>query len=79
MRNFIDNQSLIQKLNLYERLQAHSGCVNTITWSDDDPRYILSGSDDQCLSITDAFSGLVSQNFQFNLGDKKQQQPVFEY
>ena len=33
--------------------------INTISWSDDDCNLILSGSDDQNLSITDAFSGQV--------------------
>ncbi|XP_056648569.1 DDB1- and CUL4-associated factor 6-like isoform X1 [Diorhabda sublineata] len=46
-----DDESLLQRLGLLKKLQIHHGCVNTICWNDTG-EYILSGSDDQCLVIT---------------------------
>lgn len=49
---------LVPRLGLSRRLDVHTGCVNTISWSEDH-HLILSGSDDQTLSIAHAFSGQV--------------------
>ncbi|XP_013421890.1 DDB1- and CUL4-associated factor 6-like [Lingula anatina] len=50
-----NNEDFVQKLKLDTKLTVHDGCVNTICWNDTG-QYILSGSDDQFLSITDPFS-----------------------
>lgn len=49
-----DSLDYVQRLDLYSQLKVHKGCVNTITWNDRG-QYILSGSDDQSLVITDPF------------------------
>ncbi|KAK3608451.1 hypothetical protein CHS0354_035454 [Potamilus streckersoni] len=50
------NVDFIQKLKLEKKLEVHNGCVNTICWNDQG-HYILSGSDDQHLVVTNPFSG----------------------
>uniref|UniRef100_A0A1L8DT20 Putative cul4-ring ubiquitin ligase complex n=1 Tax=Nyssomyia neivai TaxID=330878 RepID=A0A1L8DT20_9DIPT len=50
-----DSKAFVQNLSLYRRLQAHRGCVNTVTWNDRG-NYILSGSDDQTLVVTNPFT-----------------------
>ncbi|KAK6170174.1 hypothetical protein SNE40_018634 [Patella caerulea] len=47
--------SFVQRLKLDKKLEVHAGCVNTICWSDSG-EYILSGSDDQNLAITNPFT-----------------------
>ncbi len=54
-----DDSDLIERLSLSSKLDVHGGCVNTICWSEENPNLILGGSDDQKLSITDAFTGNV--------------------
>jgi nuclear receptor interaction protein len=52
----LKNSSLItRRLNLDYTLNVHRGCVNTIWWNDHGTT-ILSGSDDQNLIVTDAFT-----------------------
>ncbi|CAH0547483.1 unnamed protein product [Brassicogethes aeneus] len=46
-----DDESFVQRLGLLKRLPIHQGCVNTICWNDSG-EYLLSGSDDQNLVIT---------------------------
>lgn len=50
------NLDFIQRLKLERKLEVHNGCVNTICWNDSG-QYILSGSDDQYLVITNPFDG----------------------
>ncbi|CAI9729365.1 DDB1CUL46-likeassociated and CUL4-associated factor 6-like [Octopus vulgaris] len=50
------NLEFIQRLKLERKLEFHSGCVNTICWNDTG-QYILSGSDDQYLVVTNPFDG----------------------
>ncbi|XP_064594963.1 DDB1- and CUL4-associated factor 6-like [Liolophura sinensis] len=50
------NVSFVQRLILYRNLDVHSGCVNTICWSDSGSS-ILSGADDQQLVITCPYTG----------------------
>lgn len=52
-----NSNELVLRLGLDNKLQVHNGCINTISWSDDDCNLIVSGSDDLNISITDAFSG----------------------
>ncbi|KAG0423058.1 hypothetical protein HPB47_001151, partial [Ixodes persulcatus] len=47
------SRSFVQKLRLEVKLPVHNGCVNTICWNEAGT-YILSGSDDQHLCITNA-------------------------
>ncbi|XP_075675839.1 DDB1- and CUL4-associated factor 6-like isoform X1 [Dermatophagoides pteronyssinus] len=51
-----NSKYLLQRFRCLHSLNAHNGCVNTISWNSTG-RYILSGSDDLHLSITDAFTG----------------------
>lgn len=48
----------MQKLRLEVKLPVHSGCVNTICWNEAGT-HILSGSDDQHLCITNAYTYVV--------------------
>ena len=57
---FKDDPNLIERLSLSSKLEVHNGCVNTICWSEENPNFILGGSDDQKLTITDAFTGHVT-------------------
>jgi len=52
---FADNKSMLQRMKLYQTVNVHKGCVNTISWNDKGT-YILSGSDDLRLKITDPFA-----------------------
>lgn len=60
--NFVDNLDLVQRLGLMERLPVHEGCVNTLSWNSTG-QYILSGSDDQHLVITNAFNYKVMERY----------------
>ena len=55
----VDNKEIIRKLELSNKLDAHTGCVNTISWNHSGDLG-LSGSDDQCLAITDPYTNVVS-------------------
>lgn len=50
-----NNLYLLQRMCLEKKLNVHSGCVNTICWNSTG-QYLLSGSDDLHLCITDAFT-----------------------
>lgn len=52
--NLRNNNHLIKRFSLGNKLEIHKGCVNTISWSEDGI-HILSGSDDKFLKITNAF------------------------
>ncbi|XP_045462964.1 DDB1- and CUL4-associated factor 6-like isoform X1 [Harmonia axyridis] len=49
--NLKDDENFLQRLDILKNLQVHQGCVNTICWNSTG-EYILSGSDDQHLAIT---------------------------
>lgn len=51
-----DSLYYLQRLDLYKRLKVHKGCVNTISWNDKG-QYLLSGSDDQTIVVTNPFNG----------------------
>ncbi|XP_030764489.1 DDB1- and CUL4-associated factor 6-like [Sitophilus oryzae] len=57
-----DDLALVQRLDLVKRLQVHKGCVNTICWNEKG-NLLLSGSDDQHLVITNAFTYKVEANY----------------
>lgn len=46
-----DSLDYLQRLGLECRLQVHSGCVNSLSWNDTG-EYLLSGSDDQFIAVT---------------------------
>ncbi|XP_076304853.1 DDB1- and CUL4-associated factor 6-like isoform X2 [Tachypleus tridentatus] len=48
------SKNLIQRLGLKADLPIHRGCVNTLSWNSSG-QYLLSGSDDCCLCITDIY------------------------
>uniref|UniRef100_A0A6J0V6D1 DDB1- and CUL4-associated factor 6 isoform X3 n=1 Tax=Pogona vitticeps TaxID=103695 RepID=A0A6J0V6D1_9SAUR len=51
----VGRREFIQRLKLEATLNVHDGCVNTICWNDTG-EYILSGSDDTNLVITNPYS-----------------------
>ncbi|XP_067945714.1 DDB1- and CUL4-associated factor 6-like [Watersipora subatra] len=55
----LGNDCLIRRLALEKRLKVHKGCVNTIAWNSSG-EYILSGSDDLKLVVTNPFNGKVA-------------------
>ncbi|CAH1799639.1 unnamed protein product [Owenia fusiformis] len=55
--------SFIETLKLESALEVHNGCVNSICWNSTG-EFILSGSDDQCLIITDPFKEKVLRKIQ---------------
>ncbi|XP_061176585.1 DDB1- and CUL4-associated factor 6-like [Saccostrea echinata] len=50
------NIDFVQRLKLHNKIEVHSGCVNTICWNETG-QYLLSGSDDQHLIISEPFTG----------------------
>ncbi|KAJ8940357.1 hypothetical protein NQ314_010739 [Rhamnusium bicolor] len=60
--NAKDDESLVQRLGLLKSLPIHQGCVNTICWNENG-EYILSGSDDQHLVITNGHNYKVKANY----------------
>lgn len=46
----------MQSLTLHKTLNVHRGCVNTVAWNEGG-QFILSGSDDQTIAITNPFTG----------------------
>ncbi|XP_044297275.1 DDB1- and CUL4-associated factor 6 isoform X2 [Varanus komodoensis] len=54
-RRYLGRREFIQRLKLEATLNVHDGCVNTICWNDTGG-YILSGSDDTNLVITNPYS-----------------------
>uniref|UniRef100_T1J3V2 Uncharacterized protein n=1 Tax=Strigamia maritima TaxID=126957 RepID=T1J3V2_STRMM len=48
-----NSKSVVQRLKLSHKLPVHNGCVNSISWSENG-EFLLSGSDDQRLCITNA-------------------------
>ncbi|XP_053733193.1 DDB1- and CUL4-associated factor 6 isoform X2 [Synchiropus splendidus] len=53
--NYLGRREFVQKLKLESTLNVHDGCVNTISWNDTG-EYILSGSDDTFLAITNPYN-----------------------
>ncbi|XP_061548980.1 DDB1- and CUL4-associated factor 6 isoform X1 [Phycodurus eques] len=59
--NYLGRREFVQKLKLEETLNVHDGCVNTISWNDTG-EYILSGSDDTFLAITNPYNKKVKKS-----------------
>ncbi|CAH1964979.1 unnamed protein product [Acanthoscelides obtectus] len=57
-----DDEGLVQRLDLLKSLPIHEGCVNTICWNETG-EYMLSGSDDQHLVITNGYDYKVKANY----------------
>nr|XP_046193196.1 DDB1- and CUL4-associated factor 6-like [Oncorhynchus gorbuscha] len=53
--NYLGRKEFVQRLKLEATLDVHEGSVNTICWNDTG-EYILSGSDDDKLVITNPYS-----------------------
>ncbi|KAJ8003901.1 hypothetical protein DPEC_G00153210 [Dallia pectoralis] len=53
--NYLGRKEFVQRLKLEATLDVHQGSVNTICWNDTG-EYILSGSDDEKLVITNPYS-----------------------
>ena len=56
------SKDLIQRLKKYQVLEGHTGCVNTVSWSDDGSR-LLTGSDDYYLNIYNGYSSRLIHSF----------------
>ncbi|XP_076871390.1 DDB1- and CUL4-associated factor 6-like isoform X2 [Brachyhypopomus gauderio] len=59
---YIGTREFVQRLKLEASLTVHDGCVNTICWNDTG-EYLLSGSDDTNLVITNPYSRKVLLGF----------------
>ncbi|XP_018422515.1 PREDICTED: DDB1- and CUL4-associated factor 6 isoform X2 [Nanorana parkeri] len=53
--NYLGRREFVQKLKLEKTLNVHHGCVNSICWNSTG-EYILSGSDDTTLVISNPFN-----------------------
>ncbi|XP_024141972.1 DDB1- and CUL4-associated factor 6 isoform X4 [Oryzias melastigma] len=53
--NYLGRREFVQRLKLESTLNVHDGCVNTISWNETG-EYILSGSDDTFLVITNPYN-----------------------
>lgn len=61
-RSTKDSLDLVQRLRLLRKLPVHNGCVNSICWNETG-EYILSGSDDQHLVVTNGYNFKVMTNY----------------
>ncbi|XP_035532525.1 DDB1- and CUL4-associated factor 6 [Morone saxatilis] len=59
--NYLGRREFVQRLKLEGTLNVHDGCVNTISWSDTG-EYILSGSDDTFLVISNPYNKKVKKS-----------------
>ncbi|XP_056145320.1 DDB1- and CUL4-associated factor 6 isoform X2 [Lampris incognitus] len=59
--NYLGRREFVQRLKLEASLNVHDGCVNTISWNDTG-EYILSGSDDTFLVITNPYNRKVKKS-----------------
>ncbi|XP_040005020.1 DDB1- and CUL4-associated factor 6 isoform X3 [Xiphias gladius] len=59
--NYLGRREFVQRLKLETTLNVHDGCVNTISWNDTG-EYILSGSDDTFLVITNPYNKKVKKS-----------------
>lgn len=59
--NYLGRKEFVQRLKLEATLNVHDGCVNTISWNDTG-EYILSGSDDTFLVITNPYNKKVKKS-----------------
>ncbi|XP_061142526.1 DDB1- and CUL4-associated factor 6 isoform X1 [Syngnathus typhle] len=59
--NYLGRREFVQRLKLEATLNIHDGCVNTISWNETG-EYILSGSDDTFLAITNPYKKKVKKS-----------------
>uniref|UniRef100_A0A3Q4BW37 Uncharacterized protein n=1 Tax=Mola mola TaxID=94237 RepID=A0A3Q4BW37_MOLML len=59
--NYLGRREFVQRLKLEGTLNVHDGCVNTICWNDTG-EYILSGSDDTFLVISNPYNKKVKKS-----------------
>uniref|UniRef100_A0A1A8N8Q8 Ddb1 and cul4 associated factor 6 n=1 Tax=Nothobranchius rachovii TaxID=451742 RepID=A0A1A8N8Q8_9TELE len=59
--NYLGRREFVQRLKLESTLNVHDGCVNTISWNETG-EYILSGSDDTFLVITNPYNKKVKKS-----------------
>ncbi|CAL8267145.1 unnamed protein product [Lota lota] len=59
--NYLGRREFVQRLKLEATLNVHDGCVNTISWNDTG-EYILSGSDDTFLVITNPYNRKIKKS-----------------
>ncbi|XP_014900973.1 DDB1- and CUL4-associated factor 6 isoform X4 [Poecilia latipinna] len=59
--SYLGRREFVQRLKLEATLNVHDGCVNTISWNDTG-EYILSGSDDTFLVITNPYNKKVKKS-----------------
>uniref|UniRef100_A0A8C6VXU2 DDB1 and CUL4 associated factor 6 n=1 Tax=Nothobranchius furzeri TaxID=105023 RepID=A0A8C6VXU2_NOTFU len=60
-RLLLSRREFVQRLKLESTLNVHDGCVNTISWNETG-EYILSGSDDTFLVITNPYNKKVKKS-----------------
>ncbi|XP_063743891.1 DDB1- and CUL4-associated factor 6 isoform X4 [Eleginops maclovinus] len=59
--NYLGRKEFVQRLKLEGTLNVHDGCVNTISWNDTG-EYLLSGSDDTFLVISNPYNKKVKKS-----------------
>ncbi|XP_031725327.1 DDB1- and CUL4-associated factor 6 isoform X5 [Anarrhichthys ocellatus] len=59
--NYLGRREFVQRLKLEGTLNVHDGCVNTICWNDTG-EYLLSGSDDTFLVISNPYNKKVKKS-----------------
>uniref|UniRef100_A0A3B4A961 Uncharacterized protein n=1 Tax=Periophthalmus magnuspinnatus TaxID=409849 RepID=A0A3B4A961_9GOBI len=59
--NYLGRREFVQRLKLESTLNVHDGCVNTISWNDTG-EYLLSGSDDTFLVISNPYNKKVKKS-----------------
>lgn len=59
--NYLGRREFVQRLKLEGTLNVHDGCVNTISWNDTG-EYLLSGSDDTFLVISNPYNKKVKKS-----------------
>ncbi|XP_028291169.1 DDB1- and CUL4-associated factor 6 isoform X6 [Gouania willdenowi] len=59
--NYLGRREFVQRLKLEATLNVHDGCVNTISWNETG-EYILSGSDDTFLVISNPYNKKVKKS-----------------
>ncbi|XP_072300779.1 DDB1- and CUL4-associated factor 6 isoform X6 [Eucyclogobius newberryi] len=59
--NYLGRREFVQRLKLESTLNVHDGCVNTISWNDTG-EYLLSGSDDTFLVISNPYNKQVKKS-----------------
>lgn len=59
---YVECRSLLERMGSFSSLDVHAGCVNSLQWSTNG-QWILSGSDDHRLVVTEPYTGKIRTDF----------------